>query len=352
MDDTVAEIEEKEVEIPPSEENLENTVLEALSPKEKILLLLAQPVDFSSGKEFSSLNTGYITLFGEQLAKQEVAFFITQLQQQRSSEQLALDVLVDHEGGVVQRLSGEGFTVLPSWRTICNSSIEDGLRYFSLSAQELSEVGITYVLGPVVDVGTSDAMGDRICSTDPTTVVAASASFIEAYLDSGITPVIKHFPGLGSLQQDLHTQFDSVVITEKDTEPFKEILDEFSSVAVMSTHVGVENQDAEIPCSFSSDCVGELASVYPNVLKFVDALDMEASLSSASESAQLSVLADASRRAILAGHEVLLYGPAVSMEELVQVSDQLTALYTQDSEFAQQVDRSVKRVVESKSDIP
>ncbi len=71
--------------------------------------------------------------------------------------------MVDHEGGSVQRLNGEGFTILPSWKRMCNQTAE--LRQSSLasSAAELAAVGIDVVLAPVVDVSHSNiVLRDRV----------------------------------------------------------------------------------------------------------------------------------------------------------------------------------------------
>lgn len=333
---------------PQVEVNTVDLVFSSLSPESKIALLLAQPADLSSGLEFSSLDTGYITIFGSDLDKERVSFFINQLKQQRSSSQLKLGVLVDHEGGGVQRLSGEGFTKLPSWKAICESSIEEGLSLFSISAQELFDVGITHVLGPVVDVGGSKVLGERVCSETPETVVAASESLMRAYSQVGIIPVIKHFPGLGSTTIDLHDNFESITITEKDTQTFKKLLSEFSNAAVMVSHVGVKNQGGELPCSFSPDCINELASVYPLTLRFSDALDMESALSHATASAGLSDISDAARQAIEAGNDVLVFGPSYGADAIAMIKRELTQHYQEDVVFKEKVDLSAKRVIQSK----
>jgi beta-N-acetylhexosaminidase len=84
----------------------------------------------------------------------------------------------------------------------------------------LKRLGINGDLAPVTDVtsGTGSAIGSRSFSADAGTVttdVLASARGLSA---SGITPAVKHFPGLGRPDNDTHTEVATVDASRNDLE--------------------------------------------------------------------------------------------------------------------------------------
>jgi beta-N-acetylhexosaminidase len=72
------------------------------------------------------------------------------------------------------------------------------------SAKSLLALGINAVLGPVVDVGSSEtgsALGSRVYSDDPREVSAYADATVRAYRAEHVFSSAAHFPGLGATDQ-------------------------------------------------------------------------------------------------------------------------------------------------------
>jgi beta-N-acetylhexosaminidase len=114
-------------------------------------------------------------------------------------------ISTDQEGGEVQRLTGPGFTTMPS-------ALEQGqLSPASLKTastawgRQLAAAGITLNLAPVADTvpakhPTANApIGkfDREFGHTPTVVSTHVAAFVDGMNAAGVDTAVKHFPGLG-----------------------------------------------------------------------------------------------------------------------------------------------------------
>lgn len=287
---------------------------------------------------------GIVILFGSKLSQTQAKDAITEVLEQNVTEEQPL-IAVDHEGGLVQRLSGEGFTVLPTWKRMCTQSEEVRQESLATSAAELRAEEISIVFGPVLDVAESNnVLKDRICSGDPEVVSGAALDFIGAFQKENILPVLKHYPGLGSAAFDTHTQIGSITITEKDTTPFKNILDKYPSLGVMSAHIQVENQGLKLPCSLSVSCIGQLFELYPQVIVFSDALEMEAARYNPQNPDQPKSLETVAIEAIMAGSDVITFGKGVTPAQLEGVLSRMKQEYTRSSEFRNKVNQSVAKI--------
>ncbi|NCN87675.1 MAG: glycoside hydrolase family 3 protein [Candidatus Pacebacteria bacterium] len=304
----------------------------------------------------SKKNPGFFTLFGSDISTQSAKLTIDKLIDNNGSVILPW-IAVDHEGGSVQRLSGDGFTRLASWNSICKLDRQKTERALGKSALELQDVGIDIVLAPMVDIGSvNGSLKSRICSSNPDLVVEKANIFIKVFQENNILPVLKHFPGIGKIDIDLHEQFAIGRVSIEDVFVYRTLLDLYPEVGVMTSHIGLDNQFAEIPCSLSKDCVGELINNYQSTLVFTDALEMKSAFyqpesSSGAEVKELT-LGDVSKKAVMAGNDILIYGPSVRLEQLSEVYDMLIREYNSDSKFKQKVDKSVKKIISYKLGVP
>ena len=122
-------------------------------------------------------------------------------------------VAADQEGGQVQTLRGPGFDALPS-------ALQQGaLPAPGLAAladrlgASLISAGMNLDLAPVADVvpaGTAQAnppigVFDRQYGSTPDVVVAAAGTVLGGLAGHGVTATLKHFPGLGRVQQNTDT---------------------------------------------------------------------------------------------------------------------------------------------------
>src|SRR5215210_8284127 len=72
------------------------------------------------------------------------------------------------------------------------------------SAKNLRALGVNAVLGPVLDVGSSEAgsaLGSRVYSDDPDAVASYAGAVVRAYRAEHVFTTAAHFPGLGATDQ-------------------------------------------------------------------------------------------------------------------------------------------------------
>ncbi len=284
---------------------------------------------------------GGLIVFGSDISDRQV---IQVSQQLKKIKPAYFWLAVDQEGGSVARLTGDGFSPMPSWQKLCQASESGRLATLDQSARELSGVGINMLLGPVVDVASRSAiLKDRICSADPAMVSLAARQSVAAYENVGILPVIKHFPGIGSVRVDLHKRFGIAEVSNDDGMPFQVLLSQFPSLAVMTTHAGVSGICEDQGCSLNPSCINALTSRYPRALLVTDALDMNAAGYTGTPSGSLS-LVERSQKAIEAGNHLLLYGRGVKLAEIDEIVNYLAQKYETDVAFADRVNNALATI--------
>jgi len=345
----------------------------------KLLQLIAVPIKIDSTNASLSAqlswietnNPGFVTLFGEKIATDSAKAVISAIKDRPSAQnqfpyseranlsKLTYDdlipfVAVDHEGGSVQRLSGSGFTKLPSWQKLCEETSAERKDILDTSANELSIADVDIVFAPVLDLATANpVMKDRICSDQLDITAQAAMEYANVFTSFGIVPVFKHFPGIGAITEDLHTATDSAFISYDQVIAFRRVLDIFPYAGVMTTHVLVENQSATTPCSLTKECVDQLDITYPKLVIFSDALDMESALATAgSESADLEKrIVPVAKNAIYAGNTVLVFGPVVSLAVIDSIVDNMLQEFRQSPDFARQVNSNMNKIIQLKTGI-
>lgn len=304
----------------------------------------------------ASRNPGSVLLFGQNISTHSAQQAITIV---KPSSELSPNfdlriplLMVDHEGGSVQRFKGDGFTVLPSWQEYCTGSTDETAAYDTLitdSATELAQLGIDVVLAPVIDLADQHPiLKTRVCDGDPVTVATKAGAWIERWQAVGIMPVLKHFPGIGQTKKDLHTTFEVVTVAEPEALLYRALLTEYSSqpLGVMVAHVGITNQFPDIPCSLSIDCVRQLTQNFPQVLVMTDALDMVSA--QGPEANPQQTLAELAEAAVRAGEQQLIFEAGVTEIELDQIANHLAAVAEQEPVFKARLETAAQVVVITK----
>lgn len=351
--------------------NLSVLAWEKMSAKQRILQLIAAPVvvDEQSMQLWLKENpAGLVTLFGENVSFEAAKQTTEKIKQQYQDQSIFPLFAVDHEGGKVQRLSGDGFEKLPSWHQVCESTDSAYLAdFYQTSAQQLSKAGINIIFAPVVDLASPNGvLADRVCGGEKEKTVEYATRFIYAFAQHNIMSVIKHFPGIGQANKDLHYNPGQILLRPEDADVFKEILDQFPNIGVMTAHITFKDVPIELPCSLSDICLAALREQYKEAVIFSDALDMESALTfakklEASESAYLKKeqkenqesadfinLALVAKQAIAAGNDVLVFGKGVKADQLNRVVEFLLVEYEADSNFAARVDKSSQKIMNLK----
>ncbi len=172
-------------------------------------------------------------------------------------------VLIDQEGGRVQRLGPPYWPKYPSGRSLGQLYGRDRIRGREICrlnarvvAHDLLQLGINVDCVPVLDVpvkGAHDVIGDRAYSYDMDEVAILGRAAAEGLLAGGVMPVIKHIPGHGRADVDSHHNLPVVTASRKkliaqDFVPFQCLAD---MPAAMSAHVVYTSIDTENPATTS-----------------------------------------------------------------------------------------------------
>ena len=132
------------------------------------------------------------------------------------------------------------------------------------TAAALGEVGVTGILGPVLDVGpvAGGALGERAYSDIPERVRGYGLATIEAFDKAGLFSAAKHFPGLGAASQPTEQGPANVGLTleelaARDLVPFRAAIEAgLPGIVVGHGLYGVD--DFVTPASTSETIVTDL----------------------------------------------------------------------------------------------
>ncbi|WP_173088897.1 beta-N-acetylhexosaminidase [Devosia sp. 1635] len=198
-------------------------------------------------------------------------------------------VFIDQEGGRVQRLNNgnwPNFRSMGSFGALAGQDLELAKRALRLSTLAMgtimAELTIDSGTTPVVDLarpGTHDVIGQRAFGDDPELVIAMAREVIDAMLEVGELPIMKHIPGYGRVTVDPHFQcpvVDASIedLRQSDFRPFMALR---NTPWAMVAHLVFTQIDPDHPASVSP-AVYELIRDeldYDGVL-ITDCLTMEA----------------------------------------------------------------------------
>jgi beta-N-acetylhexosaminidase len=161
-----------------------------------------------------------------------------------SGNRLPLFLAVDEEGGRVTRLP-PGSTRIPSAKEMGKKN-DPALSFSSGQAigSKLVSYGFNMNFAPVLDILSNPGnkvIGDRAFGSEPGIVAKLGIATMEGMQSSGVTPVIKHFPGHGDTAVDSHYRLpvvnhDMDRLNVFELVPFKEAI-EAGADAVMAAHI-------------------------------------------------------------------------------------------------------------------
>ena len=231
-------------------------------------------------------------------------------------------ILIDQEGGRVQRMGPPNWPKYPSARAFL--TINDPIRQREivrlsarLMAHDLRQVGIDVDCLPVLDVpvaGSHDVIGDRAYAHDPDHVARLGRAAAEGLIAGGVLPVIKHMPGHGRARADSHHDLPIVdssldELRAHDFRPFRHLAD---MPLAMTAHLVFTALDAKNPATISRKIVREImrGELGFDGLIMTDDISMKA-LSGSFEAK--------SRAAIRAGVDVILHCHGI-MDEMIAVA--------------------------------
>ncbi len=179
-------------------------------------------------------------------------------------------VLVDQEGGRVQRLGPPHWPIYPpgaAFGALYDHDNNAGRRFAWLSARlmaaDLAALGISVDCLPVADVpiaGADPVIGDRAYATTPEKVAVLARSVADGLLAGGVLPVLKHIPGHGRANSDSHKALpvvhaDRATLQDTDFAPFRALA---NLPMAMTAHVVFTAYDPHLPATTSRTMIEDV----------------------------------------------------------------------------------------------
>jgi len=180
-----------------------------------------------------------------------------------------LPILIDQEGGRVQRMGPPEWPKLPAGESFAKLyekapvSAMEAARVNALAiALMLREVGINVDCLPLLDVRRPDAdavIGDRALGADPMQVASLGRLVLDGLREGGVVGVVKHMPGHGRTMLDTHKALPTIDASDADLAddllPFLRLAD---APMAMTAHLIYAAWDAERPASQSPIVIGDI----------------------------------------------------------------------------------------------
>lgn len=239
-------------------------------------------------------------------------------------------VLIDQEGGRVQRLGPPHWPVYPPgavFSTLYGIDPEAGVTAARLSARliadDLAALGITVDCLPLADVpiaGADAVIGDRAYGTSPDKVAAIARAVTDGLAQGGVLPVLKHIPGHGRATADSHHLLPTVETSreELDRTDFAAFRPLADLPMAMTAHVVFSALDAAQPATTS-------ATIIDQVIR--DSIGFQGLLMSddVSMNALAGSIAERTRAIVAAGCDVVLHcnGKLYEMRQVVAETPEL-----------------------------
>src|SRR5262245_5485496 len=239
-------------------------------------------------------------------------------------------VLIDQEGGRVQRLGPPHWPVYPpgaAFGALYDRDRSAGVAAAKLGARliaaDLVALGITVDCLPLADLrlpGADAVIGDRAYGDAPDKVSAIAAAVAEGLMAGGVLPVLKHIPGHGRATADSHQSLPVVgteraVLEATDFAAFRSLC---ALPMAMTAHVVFTAVDA-LPATTSPTIIRE---VIRGFIGF-DGLLMSDDVSMG---ALRGSIGERSAAALAAGCDVVLHcnGKTDEMQEVASNTSDLT----------------------------
>lgn len=265
-------------------------------------------------------------------------------------ERVEVLLAADQEGGLVQRLRGEGFATIPS--AVRQAELSDAVltRDAERWGRELEAAGIDADLAPVADVVPVDMVGvnqpvgrlRRGYGSSPSLVADKVTAFTTGMDDAGIATAVKHFPGLGRVRGNTDTTRG---VVDRTTTRHDDALAGFRAAVaagvdmVMASSATYARIDADRPAVFSRVVLDDMIRGDLGFEGVVISDDLAA--------VALSEVAPGPRvvRFVQAGGDLAIVGDPAQARTMAAA---LVERAQRDPAFAQRVDRAAARVLAMK----
>jgi beta-N-acetylhexosaminidase len=250
-------------------------------------------------------------------------------------------VLIDQEGGRVQRLGPPNWPVYPpgaAFGRLYDIDSALGLAAARLSARliadDLIKTGVTVDCLPLADVpvaGADAVIGDRAYGNEPGKVAAIARAVTEGLEHGGILPILKHIPGHGRATADTH--FTLPVVDTRESELNKTDFAAFQPLAdlpmAMTAHVVFSAIDAAHPATTSAKMIERVIRGFIGFQGLLMSDDV-------SMNALAGSIAERTRAVFAAGCDVVLHcnGKLDEMRQVARETPELSGMAMQRAQRA------------------
>lgn len=250
---------------------------------------------------------------------------------------------IDQEGGRVERTENihHGKKYLSA-----KYAFEKGEEFLHTQtreiARELKSYGLNLNFAPCVDVNTNPnnpIIGERAFSDNPEDVIRAGKIVSQTYLENGILPCLKHYPGHGDASADSHLTLPKIDKTLDQMQPH---LAPFTLRApmIMAAHLHCTCFDKEeIPTSLSKNALNYLRNK----------IGFEGVIISDDMKMCGATVSDAAEKGIRAGLNMFIYRD--STPETITIIENLALKAESDTELRQNIEKSYEKIMKLKQQL-
>jgi len=297
-------------------------------------------------------NLGGVIFFTQNIKTKEQ--FKTLIKDIKSKAKITPFLSIDQEGGRVERTENllEGKMCLSA-----KFSAENGECFLKKQTEkisrELKDFGINLNFAPVLDVNTNPdnpIIGERAFSNNADEVIKCGNIVVKTYLENGIIPCTKHFPGHGDASVDSHIALPEIDLPFDDY--FKNhirVFKEVESPMIMVAHLHCKAFDEEkIPSSLSKNVVGYLKKElgYNGLIITDDMVMGGIEMHRCIDAKSHSKSTEHAIQAINAGVNILLYRN--SFDETLKIIENIAELTQNDPGLLENIEKSYTKIVEFK----
>ncbi|MFF2480667.1 beta-N-acetylhexosaminidase [Paenibacillus sp. NPDC058071] len=330
----------------PTEDPLAGLTLEDKIGQMIIAGVDGETIDPGAVRMIEKEKIGGIILFGRNMGslKGTVAL-VNALKQANAGHPAPLLIGVDQEGGKVNRMP-KSFTAIPSNKTVGKTNdAEAAAEMGRLLAEQVKLTGMNMNFAPVLDINSNPRnpiIGSRSFGSTAEMVARLGIAEMEGIRESGIIPVVKHFPGHGDTAVDSHLELPIVRKSKAELEklewlPFEAAIEQQAD-AVMVAHILYPQLDADKPASLSTPIIGGLlrGTMHYDGVVMTDDLTMGAITKNYG-------IAEAAVASVQAGSDIVMI--AHGYDNALQVRDALLREVKSGKLSSDRIDESVRRIL-------
>lgn len=330
--------------------------IDQLSAADKVAQLLVVPVSLNtnpigsgsaqlSGVMYSpetieslrQLHPGVVLVGGAYTASDSAETIFESITKSEGSESEWPILIAINQASLARMGQAKTITIPKSLAQACQLDADTAAENWKLVAEEWQRLGVAMVFGPVLDLPKAGTVHARLGCASPQSAELAE-TYVMNFGQSGIMPVVAHFPGLGALARNPQSTKQTAKIALQDLEPFQEILQAYPNIGVLVSTLIVEEQFAGQPCALSADCLAQFPTKHPEALLIADQLTEQLA-----EELDLTTV-EMMRQAIVAGNHLLVVDEQLTVPEIKALVAELTELYQTDDVFTKKVDVALAKI--------